>query len=174
MNELLLLATAAASNPADLKIWAYVAFIGLVLVFLALDLGVFHREAHEVSMKEAVTWSVIWLTCGIAFSGFVYMAYENHWLGLGLDTPSTARGGDQGRRAAHRVGRGAGAGGGQAVPRGVRGREVAGDGQHLCHRADLLVLCGAAEVPAPRALLGHHRRAGDARRDDLPRRWNSS
>ena len=86
MNELLLLATTVTSNPADLKIWAYVAFIGLVVVFLALDLGVFHREAHEVAMKEAVTWSVIWLTCGIAFSGFVYLAYEHHWLGLGLDT----------------------------------------------------------------------------------------
>ncbi len=86
MNELLLLANTAISNPADLKIWAYVAFVGLVIVFLALDLGVFHREAHEVAMKEAITWSVIWLTCGVAFSGFVYMAYEHHWLGLGLDT----------------------------------------------------------------------------------------
>jgi len=86
MNELLLLATTATSNPADLKMWAYWAFIGLVVVFLALDLGVFHREAHEVAMKEAVTWSAIWLTCGIVFSGFVYLAYENHWLGLGLDT----------------------------------------------------------------------------------------
>ena len=86
MNDLLLLAATATSNPADLKIWAYVAFIGLVIVFLALDLGVFHREAHEVKMKEAVTWSIVWLTCGIAFSGFVYMAYEHHWLGLGLDT----------------------------------------------------------------------------------------
>jgi tellurite resistance protein TerC len=86
MNDLLLLATTVTSNPADLKVWAYVAFIGLVVLFLALDLGVFHREAHEVAMKEAVTWSIIWLTCGLAFSGFVYMAYENHWLGLGLDT----------------------------------------------------------------------------------------
>jgi tellurite resistance protein TerC len=86
MSELLLFASAATSNPADLKLWAYVAFIGLVFVFLALDLGVFHREAHEVAMKEAVTWSVIWLTCGIAFSGIVYMAYENQWLGLGLET----------------------------------------------------------------------------------------
>jgi len=86
MNELLLLATAATSNPADLKIWAYIGFIGLVIFFLALDLGVFHREAHEVGMKEAITWSVIWLTCGLAFSGIVYMSYESHWLGLGLDT----------------------------------------------------------------------------------------
>jgi tellurite resistance protein TerC len=67
--------------------WAYVAFIGLVVLFLALDLGVFHREAHEVSMKEAATWSVIWLTCGVAFSAFVYKAYDANWLGLGLDTP---------------------------------------------------------------------------------------
>ena len=76
-----------AADPASLKVWAYVAFIGLVVLFLALDLGVFHREAHEVSMKEAATWSVIWLTCGIAFSAVVYKAYDSHWLGLGLDTP---------------------------------------------------------------------------------------
>jgi len=86
MNDLLFLATTATSNPADLKVWAYVAFIGLVIVFLALDLGVFHREAHEVGMKEAITWSAIWLTCGVAFSVFVYFAYERHWLGLGLET----------------------------------------------------------------------------------------
>jgi len=86
MNEMLLLATTAASNPADLRIWAYVAFIALVIVFLALDLGVFHKVAHEVGIKEAVIWSVIWLTCGVTFSGFVYMAYDNHWLGLGLET----------------------------------------------------------------------------------------
>ncbi|MBI1304487.1 MAG: TerC/Alx family metal homeostasis membrane protein [Phycisphaera sp.] len=87
MSDLLLLAADTAANAPNLKVWAYVGFIGLVVLFLALDLGVFHREAHEVSMKEAVSWSVVWLTCGIAFSGFVYKAYEEHWLGLGLDTP---------------------------------------------------------------------------------------
>lgn len=87
MSQLLLLAADTASNPADLKIWAYLGFIGLVVLFLALDLGVFHREAHEVSMKEAAIWSVIWLTCGVAFAGFVYKAYDAHWLGLGLNTP---------------------------------------------------------------------------------------
>ncbi|MBM4108451.1 MAG: TerC family protein [Phycisphaerae bacterium] len=82
MHELLVLAAAD-----DLKIWAYVGFVALVLCFLALDLGVFHRTAHEVSMKEAAGWSVVWLTCGMAFAVFVYYAYEHHWLGLGLDTP---------------------------------------------------------------------------------------
>ncbi len=75
-----------AVEPASLKVWAYVAFIGLVVLFLALDLGIFHREAHEVTMKEAAIWSVIWLSCGLAFSALVYKAYDAHWLGLGLDT----------------------------------------------------------------------------------------
>ncbi|MEY3143719.1 MAG: hypothetical protein RLY21_2212 [Planctomycetota bacterium] len=91
MTDTLILATdavtTAAANPASLKMWAYVGFVGLVILFLALDLGVFHREAHEVSMKEAATWSVVWLTCGVAFSAFVYKAYDANWLGLGLDTP---------------------------------------------------------------------------------------
>jgi len=77
---------AEVADPASMRVWAYLAFLGLVVLFLALDLGVFHREAHEVRMKEAVTWSVVWLTCGLAFSVFVYFAYENHWLGLGLET----------------------------------------------------------------------------------------
>ncbi len=77
----------ADAVPGDMKVWAYVAFIGLVVLFLALDLGVFHREAHVVTMKEAASWSVVWVTCGLAFAVFVYFAYENHWLGLGLTTP---------------------------------------------------------------------------------------
>jgi tellurite resistance protein TerC len=77
----------AVAQPSDLKIWAYVGFISLVMLFLALDLGVFHKEAHEVAMKESLIWSAIWLTCGVSFSIFVYFAYQNHWLGLGLETP---------------------------------------------------------------------------------------
>jgi tellurite resistance protein TerC len=92
MTLTLLAETLISSNPADLKIWAYAGFIGLVLVFLALDLGVFHREAHEVSMKESLTWSAVWLTCGLSFTGFVFVAYQYHWLGLGLETPKYAAG----------------------------------------------------------------------------------
>ncbi len=86
MNALLLLASDASAPPTDLKIWAYAGFVALVLVFLALDLGVFHRHAHEVKFREAATWSAIWLGCGLLFAGFVYLAYERHWLGLGLNT----------------------------------------------------------------------------------------
>jgi len=64
-------------------VWIWAGFILLVLVMLALDLGVFHRKAHVVTMKEALTWSAVWITMGLAFSVFVYYGYENHWLGLG-------------------------------------------------------------------------------------------
>jgi len=88
----LLAATNAPADPASMKIWAYVGFIALVMVFLALDLGVFHREAHEVSLKESMLWSAIWLSCGLSFTGFVFYAYQLHWLGLGLETPVYAAG----------------------------------------------------------------------------------
>ena len=83
----LLADAAVAVDPATMKMWAYVGFIALVMLFLALDLGVFHREAHEVSMKESLTWSAIWLACGLSFTGFIFYAYQYHWLGLGLETP---------------------------------------------------------------------------------------
>ena len=64
-------------------IWIWVAFIGFVLLMLALDLGIFHRHAHVVTIKEALFWSGIWISLGLAFSVLIYLGYENHWLGLG-------------------------------------------------------------------------------------------
>lgn len=69
------------------KTWFYAGFIGLVLGILALDLGVFHRKAHTVGMREAMTWSAVWTSCAVLFTVFVYFAYANHWLGLGLNVP---------------------------------------------------------------------------------------
>ena len=65
-------------------IWMYAGFVALVLALLALDLGVFHRTAHVVSVKEALGWSTFWIVLGLGFAGFIYFGYENHWLGLGL------------------------------------------------------------------------------------------
>ncbi|HEY7696920.1 MAG TPA: hypothetical protein VIE88_00820, partial [Vicinamibacteria bacterium] len=64
-----------------LLIW--LGFIGFVLLMLALDLGVFHRKAHVVSIREALGWSAFWIALGLSFSLFVYLGYENRWLGLG-------------------------------------------------------------------------------------------
>lgn len=47
--------------------WFYALFTLFVLGMLALDLGVFHREAHEVSVKEAAGWSVAWISLALIF-----------------------------------------------------------------------------------------------------------
>jgi len=64
-------------------IWIWIAFIAFVLLMLALDLRVFHRKAHVVSVKEAIAWSAVWIAMGLAFAVFVYFAYESKWFGLG-------------------------------------------------------------------------------------------
>ncbi len=53
--------------------WFYLAFTGLVLVLLLLDLGVFHREAHKVSMHEASAWTVVWVSLALAFNAAFYL-----------------------------------------------------------------------------------------------------
>src|SRR5215204_2085734 len=52
--------------------WFYLGFTGFVLLLLALDLGVFHREAHEVSFREAAAWSVVWVTLALVFNFLLY------------------------------------------------------------------------------------------------------
>jgi tellurite resistance protein TerC len=52
--------------------WFYLAFLGGVLILLALDLGVFHREAHEVSFREAAIWSAVWVGLALAFGYGLY------------------------------------------------------------------------------------------------------
>lgn len=55
--------------------WFYAGFLAFVLLMLALDLGVFHKNAHEVSIKEATVWSVVWVTLALAFNvGLYYYA----------------------------------------------------------------------------------------------------
>ncbi len=63
-------------------IWVWLGFIAFVLLMLALDLGVFHRKAHVVTVKEAIAWSGVWLAMGLAFAVFVYFTYEGQWFDL--------------------------------------------------------------------------------------------
>ena len=48
--------------------WHWAAFIACILIFLALDLGVFHRKEHAVSFKEALAWSALWFTLAMLFA----------------------------------------------------------------------------------------------------------
>ncbi|MHB8878422.1 MAG: TerC family protein [Myxococcaceae bacterium] len=50
-------------------------FTVMVLVLLALDLGVFHRKAHAVSVKEAAFWSAIWIALSLLFGVFVFLKF---------------------------------------------------------------------------------------------------
>ncbi len=50
------------------SILPYLGFLAFVLVMLAIDLGVFHRESHTVSMREAGTWTVVWVTLACLFA----------------------------------------------------------------------------------------------------------
>ncbi|HET9704379.1 MAG TPA: TerC/Alx family metal homeostasis membrane protein [Vicinamibacterales bacterium] len=52
--------------------WFYLGFTGLVLVLLAIDLGVFHRKAHAVSIREAARWSVVWISLSLIFNVAFY------------------------------------------------------------------------------------------------------
>jgi tellurite resistance protein TerC len=52
--------------------WAWLIFVGLVLVLLFLDLFVFHRDAKEVPFREAMWLSAFWIAVSLAFGGFVW------------------------------------------------------------------------------------------------------
>lgn len=54
-------------------VWAWVAFIAFVLGMLALDLFVLHRDAHEVSLREAGLWSAVWISLALCFGGLLLL-----------------------------------------------------------------------------------------------------
>ncbi|HET8542480.1 MAG TPA: TerC family protein [Anaeromyxobacter sp.] len=55
--------------------WLWAGFIAVVLVLLALDLGVFHKEDRPVPAREALSWVVVWMTLAFAFMGFVWWRF---------------------------------------------------------------------------------------------------
>jgi tellurite resistance protein TerC len=52
--------------------WAWAGFFAFITVMLMIDLGVFQRESHEVKMKEALTWCLIWFTLALSFNGLIW------------------------------------------------------------------------------------------------------
>ena len=60
------------------NIWFWVGFIGFVLAMLALDLGVFHRKAHEVRPKEAGVWVAVWVTLALVFAAGLWHFESSH------------------------------------------------------------------------------------------------
>lgn len=58
----------------------WILFIAAILIFLALDLGVFNKTPHIISSKEAGIWTGIWVTLSFVFSGVIYWLYQNQYI----------------------------------------------------------------------------------------------
>lgn len=65
--------------PAEISSAPWVIFIVAVLFFLALDLGVFHRRAHVVGFREALTWTTVWFACAMLFAFLAAPAMVESW-----------------------------------------------------------------------------------------------
>ncbi len=52
-------------------------FIAFIILFLALDLGVFNRNPHVIKTKEAAIWTAIWVTVALSFSGIIYWLFSD-------------------------------------------------------------------------------------------------
>jgi len=63
------------------NIWLWLGFIAFVLAMLSLDLGVFHRKAHEVRPREAGIWTAVWVTLALLFAAGLYFV-ENRQVAL--------------------------------------------------------------------------------------------
>jgi tellurite resistance protein TerC len=55
----------------------WIGFNAFVILMLALDLGVFHRKKHVISLKEALIWTAVWITLALAFNGFIYYYFDD-------------------------------------------------------------------------------------------------
>lgn len=59
----------------QVSIFFWIGFHVLVFLILALDLGVFNRKEHEVPVKEALTWTVVWISVALLFNLFVFFEF---------------------------------------------------------------------------------------------------
>src|SRR4051794_2781176 len=55
--------------------WLWGGFLALVLALLALDLGVFHRKDRAIGVREALTWTAVWIALALAFDAFVWWRF---------------------------------------------------------------------------------------------------
>lgn len=58
----------------------WILFLSAIIIFLALDLGVFNKTPHIISTKEASKWTAIWVTLSFVFSGVIYWLYDNQFV----------------------------------------------------------------------------------------------
>jgi tellurite resistance protein TerC len=69
----------------------WLGFFAIFIGVLALDLGVLHREAKAMQVRQALGWTVVWIIVALSFAGLVYGVYEYQWFGwhaVSDDAPS--------------------------------------------------------------------------------------
>ncbi len=64
---------------ADISATHWIVFVVAVLIFLGLDLGIFHRQAHVVGFREAFLWTAIWFLTAMGFGMFLAPALFRDW-----------------------------------------------------------------------------------------------
>ncbi len=74
----------------DPVIWLYLGFGLFVIAVMVLDLGLAHRGPEIITTKRALTWTVLCVLMALAFVPAVYVIYDSHWLGMGLDSAGEA------------------------------------------------------------------------------------
>lgn len=55
----------------------WIIFISCILLFLALDLGVFNKKAHVIKTKEAAIWTSVWVSLALGFSGVIWWLFSD-------------------------------------------------------------------------------------------------
>jgi tellurite resistance protein TerC len=65
---------AEGEQRVHIGFWGWVAFNAFILCLLALDLGVFHRRAHVVRVREAAIWTGVWIALALHFNAWIYIA----------------------------------------------------------------------------------------------------
>jgi tellurite resistance protein TerC len=60
-----------------IPLWAWFALVLIVAVLIAVDLLVFGRGAHEVSIRDALVWSIVWTVLGVAFAGVLLVWHDS-------------------------------------------------------------------------------------------------
>jgi tellurite resistance protein TerC len=71
----------------------WLGFFAIFIGVLALDLGILHREAKAMRVRQALGWTIVWIIVALSFAGLVYGVYEYQWFGwhaFGDDPPDGA------------------------------------------------------------------------------------
>jgi tellurite resistance protein TerC len=69
----------------SITLLVWFSFIVFIVFVVALDLGVFHRRPHVISLREALVWTLVWIALALIFNVCIYFLYEYNPAGWDID-----------------------------------------------------------------------------------------